>query len=314
MNWEIENKNNIQIFKRMGMNKTDSLVYSVLMKFGPDGTVVYNLIHKLQYKIKRTTLYSILKKLSELGAVEILEENSSPRNAKKYRVISPKNFFSNFIKRKKRELRQIEEMKGIFDKELESIYQYGINYQNLELDTNIKPYIDFLREKGWKIKLYTQEENVPVFNYSVYECNLEPPDTLLYKDVYFHLFIFDYSIAEDTNGLQFTMKSIKNQSKELIRIYGNISQFSLNDITYFYAKKEFSAYIIKIQTDTLINHELYPKLLDFLQIEKEGEIPKEIEIGIGVFIPIKNKIFYIWAESKNLIDETMEIISKLNFK
>ena len=67
MNWEIENKNRIQILKRMGLNKTDSLVYFVLMKFGPDGTFVYNLIHKLQNKIKRTTLYSILKKLSDLG-------------------------------------------------------------------------------------------------------------------------------------------------------------------------------------------------------------------------------------------------------
>ncbi len=204
-------------------------------------------------------------------------------------------------------------MKGIFDNELESIYQYGLNYQNLELDANIKPYINFLQEKGWKIKLYTQEEKVPVFNYSVYECNLEPPETILYKDVYFHLFIFDYNIAEDTNGLEFTMKNIKNQSKALIRIYGNISQFTLKDITYSYAKKEFPAYIIKIRTENLINHDWFPKLLDFLQIEKEDELPSEIEIGLGLIIPIKNKIFYIWAESKNFIDKIMEIIIIKNY-
>ncbi len=313
MSTETENETKIQILERMGLNKTDSQVYLVLMKFGLEGTVVYNLIHKLQKKIKRTTLYSVLKKLSALGAIEILEDRSSPRNAKKYRVISPKTFFSNFIKQKKKELRELETMKAIFDNELESIYHHGFDYQNLNLDENIKPYIDFLHEKGWKIKLYTKEERVPVFNYSVYECNLEPPDTVLYKDIYFHLFIFDYNIAEDTNGLQFTMRYIKNQSKEFIRIYGNISKFTLKDITYSYAEKEFPGYVIKIHSENLRNHEWFSKLLDFLQIEKQHDIPREIEIGIGVIIPIKNKIFYIWAESKRFIDEIMEIIINKNY-
>ena len=69
-----------------------------------------------------------------------------------------------------------------------------------------------------------------------------------------------------------------------------------------------------IPTEEIKKHILFPKIRDFLGLKKEEKLPQKFEIGIGIVIPIKNKIFYIWAESKKLIDETMEIIAKLNFK
>ena len=50
-----------------------------------------------------------------------------------------------------------------------------------------------------------------------------------------------------------------------------------------------------------------------MKVLKIKNSTEEIEIGIGVVIPIENKIFYIWAESKNFIDEIMEIIKTKNY-
>ena len=65
MSEKIKEKELIEVLQNTGLNYKEALIYFTLMKLGPKGCMVRDLTHVLP--IKRTTIYSILRKLIKHG-------------------------------------------------------------------------------------------------------------------------------------------------------------------------------------------------------------------------------------------------------
>ena len=59
----------IQILQKIGLNHSDATLYFALLKEGPKGSTVYELVNHFEGNLKRTTIYSILRKLNVMGCV-----------------------------------------------------------------------------------------------------------------------------------------------------------------------------------------------------------------------------------------------------
>ena len=59
----------VRALEKSGLNYNEALVYFSLIKLGQKGATVYELDHHFTPFLKRTTIYSILHKLIELGCV-----------------------------------------------------------------------------------------------------------------------------------------------------------------------------------------------------------------------------------------------------
>ena len=96
MSESISNLTIINTLKVIGLTHSEAIVYLALLKYGESGTRVLDLITTLK-PMKRTTLYSVLSKLEELGCATISEKVTTPRNARIYAAVSPITFLQHKI-------------------------------------------------------------------------------------------------------------------------------------------------------------------------------------------------------------------------
>ncbi len=291
----------IEIFEKTGLTYKEASVYFALIKAGAKGNIVKELIHALP--IERTTIYSILRKLIKFGLVMEGGRTDKSKNATIFKALRPMSYFDNLIEKMKKELDRITGIKRLHSEALEKIYQNGMEFSYEELDTFIQPYFKPLLEKGWKIKSYVVKKEMPMFNYKVYDCVLYTPRAKFLKDNSFHVFIFDYNIEKDDNALKFFINSLKRKTREMKSYFFDIKDFQLvNDEINFNGKK-YPVFNMKTKKNQLKNSKYFESMSEDLKKSINQDSGDFYEIGKAVIISVKKKLFYLWAESNEILKE-----------
>ncbi|MHA1148338.1 MAG: helix-turn-helix domain-containing protein [Promethearchaeota archaeon] len=270
----------ISIFQTLGFNENESYVYLTLINSGEKGSIVKQLDHKLS--IKRTNIYNILKKLIVMGCVKEGGQAKKAKNATIYIAMEPKLYLHNLIKKKQDELNELQEIQVNYSEILQSIFHQGLEITIDELDNEIQEYFRPLIEKGWRIKSYTIREEI--LNYKVYDCILKAPQAKTSQECSFHLFIFGYNIEEDKTAMEFFTKNLKRKTKEMKAFSFNAEYLQLIDGKVRILNKELVCF----------------KILD-----------NNTDIGKAILLPRKEKLFYLSAESDNILKEILKPIFKI---
>ena len=291
-------KHLVEIIQEFGLSYNEALVYFTLIKYGEKGCIVKELDHELP--IKRTNIYSILYRLLQLDCIEEAGQAEKSKNATIFKAKNPQNFISKLIKDKKSELETLQNIKNYHVKDLQSIYQEGIEFSFDELDPIIQPYFKPLLQKGWKIKSYIVRKGSPMFNYEVYDCMLYCPQSKYIKDNSFHLFIFDYDIENDENALTFFVNNLKKKTRETKSFFFDIKEFKLINDKIILNNKTYSIFKMKIKVNQLKDSVYFKNISCELD---EHNSDAYFEIGKALIIPFGNKLFYLWAESDDILNE-----------
>ncbi|MFW9902250.1 MAG: helix-turn-helix domain-containing protein [Candidatus Thorarchaeota archaeon] len=332
----------IRVLEKSGLNYNEALVYFSLIKLGQKGATVYELDHHFTPFLKRTTIYSILRKLIELGSVREGEQKQGSRKVTLFIANKPEEYYDKIILKKQKELDSLKKLKEKYLDYLSIIYQEGIEYNIEELDDFIQPYLKPLVKKGWIITSYLVKKEVPLFEYSVYDCMLKSPNAKYLKENSFHLFLFENDIEKDTTSLQFFIKGLRNKTHEIISYFSDIKRYKLDDKQLTFYNKTYPGFNLTVKLNDLKNSKFFDEVIDGIRSYwKKGDIgghlandSKElqeqisnqektlfsndsIDIWKAVIIPIKNKLFFLWAESYEILNEMVEpifIIEKIPFK
>ena len=271
----------ISIFQSFGLSQNESQVFLALTSYGKKGSIVKELNHILP--IQRTNIYNILHKLIEFGCVKEGGQALKAKNATIYIASEPIQYLNELIEKKQDELKNLQKIKQKYSDALHSIFQRGLEVSFDDLDLLIKPYFEPLVNAGWKIKSYTIRKEM--FDYEVYDCVLFAPHAKFLKDCSFHLFIFGYDIQNDKTALDFFSKSLKRKTKEMKTYSLDINNLQLIDDT------------VKIFDKTFLCFKM-----------KDGER----NIGKAIILPLREKLFYFWAESDAILKEMAEPIFRVN--
>ena len=292
-----------ELFQNLGLNRKESEVFLALLKSGKKGNIVKELTHTLQ--IERTTLYSILKKLIKLGFIYEGGKAEKSKNATIFIAIQPKNLFKNLVSQKEQELKQYKNFELMHSEFLQNIYDEGFEFPFNELDTTIQPYFLPLIEKNWKIKSYVFRREV--LDYDVYDCMLYVPYAKLLKDNSFHLFKFNYNIEKDEGALRFFSQGLKRKTEEMKSYFFDIKLKLIDDKITFY-NKIYPSFKMMIKVKDLKSSEYFMSISDDLKTAINNDSEDLYEIGKAVILPIGKKLFYLWAESNDILKEIIEPI------
>ena len=299
-------ENFVELLEKIGLTHNQSLIYFTLIKAGKNGSIVRELDHTTN--IKRTNIYPILHELIDLGCIIEGGYAEKSKNAAIYIAMEPVSFINHLIQKKKDEINYLRKFKETTAKSLQTIFQEGIEIKLDEIDPILKDYFKPLIISGWKIHSYIKRKEIPMFDYEVYDCMLYAPHTSILKDCSFHLFSFGYDIQNDKNALQFFSQSLKRKTKEIKSYFFDIKQIQLLDEKVDFFNNTFPSYKMQVKTSELKNSKYFSEELK----EKINVIKSDyFEIGKAVIIPIKNKLFYLWAESNQILSEIIGPIIKI---
>lgn len=279
----------INSLQKMDLNSEEAQIYFTLLQYGKKGTVVRKLREELPH-IERTTIYSILKRLTEKDCVK----SDDSKKLKTFIAVNPAKYFKTIYLKKKREFEELQEIKNDVLENLQYIYDRGLQLSKEELDPFILPYIEALLDNGWKIKSQKIEEGINVFGAEMcYEYQILPPKNLKEKMQMLGLLIsiYETEIESDEAILKFFLKQIKKTIKEL-------------------HQEDFDN--IQIKNDEL---EILGNKFPSLHIRaREKKSNAYLDFGSTIIIPIENKVFFIWEEINHegaIIDqEKQELILK----
>ncbi len=304
-------KNLIEILQNTGLNYKEALVYFTLLKSGNRGNIVKELIHSLPANMKRTTIYSTLRKLVNIGVVMESGQADTSKNATIFIGTKPTDYYNKLIAIKQKELESLKQMMITHSNELDKIYSDGIELKYEEIDHFIKPYFKPLVKNGWKVKSVVIRKDMPLLDYIVYDCMLYAPHARYLKDNSYHLFIFDYNIGNDRNALQFFINRLKRKTKDMKSYFFDIKEFQLIDDVIEIDNMEFPVFKMGTNAEEFRKSEYFTKV-DLIMndnVDREGSNFKEI--GKAAIVPIKNKLFYLWAESDQILKEMIVPILKI---
>ena len=220
-------ENFVGLLENIGLTHNQSLIYFTLIKAGKNGSIVRELDHATD--IKRTNIYPILHELIDLGCVIEGGYAEKSKNAAIYIAVNPLNFIDQLIQKKREEINHLQNFKESNVKSLQNIFQEGIEITLDQIDPIIRKYFKPLIMSGWKIHSYVKRNNIPMFNYEVYDCMLYAPHANILKDCSFHLFTFGYDIQSDKNALEFFTQTLKRKTKEIKSYFFDIKQIQLLD-------------------------------------------------------------------------------------
>lgn len=276
----------IQNLQRTGLDREEALIYFTLIQHGKKGTYIKDLSDHLP--IKRTTLYSILDRLNKRGCVRRNLEYSGPKGARIFAAISPELYIERIIKKKKIELQELEEVESNVKKKLEDTYLESMEFSIDEISSVLIPYLKPLYEKGWKVIEHIVEKSQITHRVEAYDITLLVPNAKFVKEAGFLLFKYNRDIENDENIQNYIFATLSRKSKEEVLDRG----IGIVDI------------------------ELNEKRIELNGRQYRGNLPKYrfegnkdfIDITEIVMIPIKNKIFYIWAENHEIILKMTEAI------
>ena len=298
----------IELLDSIGLTRNQTLVYLALIKAGMKGSIVREIDHALD--IKRTNIYPILSDLIEIGCVKEGGRAEKSKNAQIFIAVNPVEFLDHLIQKKHAEIDTLLEIKKNHSHYLQTIFKKGIEVNLDEIDSNLKPYFKPLVDNGWRIQSYIERKELAMFNYEVYDCLLHAPHARFLKDCSFHLFIFDYDIEKDMNALEFFTQGLKRKTKEMKSYFFDIKQFQLIDDKLLMFKKELNCFKMRVKIKDLENSEYFNEILE--EFKDNGSKNRYYEIGKAIILPIKEKIFYIWAESDEILKEMVAPIFMIN--
>ncbi|MFX1298149.1 MAG: helix-turn-helix domain-containing protein [Promethearchaeota archaeon] len=297
----------LELLNDIGFTRNQALVYLALIKAGMKGSIVRELDHALD--IKRTNIYPILSDLIQLGCVREGGQAEKSKNATIFIATDPVEFLEQLIQKKRTEIENLQQIKKTHSKSLQTIFNKGIQVELEEIAPKLKEYFKPLIESGWWIQSYVERQELAMFNYQVYDCLLHAPHARFLKDCSFHLFIFDYDIEQDSNALEFFKQGLKRKTKEMKSYFFDIKQFQLVDDKLNIFKKQLHCFNMHVKIKDLENSEYFTDLFgEFKESERKNQY---FEIGKAVILPIKEKIFYLWAESEKILKEMIKPILKI---
>ncbi|MBY9006143.1 MAG: hypothetical protein KGD63_05250 [Candidatus Lokiarchaeota archaeon] len=303
--------NLIEILKETGLSYNEALVYFTLLKAGNKGNIVKDLTHTLP--LQRTNIYSILHKLIELNCVKESGFAEKSKNATIFIAIEPINYLENLVRNRQNKLHKIQEIQKDYSDVFQSIFLEGMEFSYDEIDLIIKPYLKPLIEKGWKIKSYFERKETLMFYYKVFDCMLFTQNARILNDCSFHLFIFDYSIEDDENAFLFFLQGLKRKTKEMKSYFFDIKEFKLFDDSIELSGKTYPIFNMKIKVKEIKNSDYFIKNSSAFRDIETLNLDDFYEIGKAVILPIKDKIFYLWAESDKILKELTEPIIKFEY-
>lgn len=296
----------IELLENIGLTRNQALVYFALIKAGLKGSIVRELDHALE--IKRTNIYPILSDLTELGCIKEGGRAEKSKNATIFTAVDPIEFLDQLIQIKHAEIDALLEIKKGHSNSLQTIFKKGIEVNLNEVDSSLKPYFKPLIDNGWRILSYIERKELAMFNYQVYDCLLHAPHARFLKDCSFHLFHFDYDIEKDKNALEFFTQGLKRKTKEMKSYFFDIKQFRLTDDKLNIFEKKLHCFNMSVKIKDLENSEYFTEIIgEFKDDEKRNQY---YEIGKAIILPIKEKIFYLWAESEEILNEMIKPILK----
>ncbi len=299
-------ENFIELLENIGLTHNQSLIYFTLIKAGRNGSIVRDLDHITD--IKRTNIYPILHELIDLGCVIEGGYAEKSKNAAIYIAVKPIEFIDHLIQKKKDEINHLQKFKETNAKPLQNIFQEGIEITLDQIDPIIRKYFEPLIMSGWKIHSYVKRNNIPMFDYEVYDCMLYAPHASILKDCSFHLFTFGYDIQSDKNALEFFTQSLKRKTKEIKSYFFDIKQIQLLDEKVEFFNITFQSFKMQIEISDLQNSKYFSE-----ELKETLEIKNDLyfEIGKAVIMPFNNKLFYFWAESRQILSEIIEPIIQI---
>lgn len=289
----------IDLLEDIGLTHSQALIYFSLLKAGTKGTIVRELDHALD--INRTNIYPILNELIKLGYVKEGGQAIKSKNAKIFIAIDPGKVLDQLIERKNSEIKKLLEIKKTHSNSLQTIFKKGVEISLDEIDANLIPYFQPLLNSGWTLQSYIERKEVTMFNYQVYDCILNAPHANILKDCSFHLFVFDYNIEKDKDALRFFTQGLKRKTKEMKSYFYDIKQFQLIDDTMSLFDKQVHCFEMQIKIKDLEKSKYFAKILK--QFKDEERKNQYYKIGKAIILPLKEKIFYLWAESDKIIKE-----------
>jgi predicted DNA-binding transcriptional regulator len=295
----------IELLETIGLTHNQSLIYFTLIKAGKKGSIVRELDHVTD--IKRTNIYPILHELIDLGYIIEGGYAEKSKNAAIYIAEEPIKLITQLIQKKREEINYLQKFKETNANSLQNIFQEGIEITLDEIDPILREYFKPLILAGWKIHSYVKRDNIPMFDYEVYDCMLYAPHAKILKDCSFHLFKFGYDIQNDRNALEFFSQSLKRKTKEIKSYFFDIKQIQLLDEKVEFFDNTFQGYKMQIKINDLKNSKYFSEELK--EDTREGKSPFWT-FGKALIIPIKNKLFYFWAESSKILSEIIEPIIK----
>ncbi|MFX1500515.1 MAG: helix-turn-helix domain-containing protein [Promethearchaeota archaeon] len=299
-------ENFVELLEKIGLTRNQSLIYFTLLKAGKNGSIVREIDHATD--IKRTNIYPILHELIDLGCIIEGGYAEKSKNATIYIAIEPIKFVEQLIQKKRDEIDHLHKFKESHLKSLQTIFQEGIEIILADIDPILKNYFEPLVMTGWKIHSYIKRKEIPMLDYEVYDCMLYAPHARVLKDCSFHLFIFGYDIQNDQNALQFFSQSLKRKTKEIKSYFFDIKQIQLLDEEVKFFSNTFPSYKMLVKNSDLKNSTYFSE-----ELKEDIDMKKSeyFEIGKVVMIPAKNKLFYLWAESNQILSEIIEPIIKI---
>ncbi len=328
MSWKDKKDTFLQVLKQTGLNHNEATIYFELIKHGIKGTTAYDLDRHFP-EIKRTTIYSILRKLISLGRIQESNSSESPNKATIFTAIEPKEYFDRLISEKQEELDFFINLKENNADFFDIVYSSGLEYTIDEVDEFIQPYLKPLINSRWIISSYYVKEDVPVFGYSlfdtmsnppmytVYDIMLNPPEFKLLRENSFHLFQFNFDIEHDKNAYNFFIESLKKQTNQIISFFSDIEEFTYEEKPINIFDINFDGLNLKIKKKDLGkifdnikskirgywigNEELMHLNTDFEINADFLESEDQIEVWKAVLIPLNNKVFFLWSESIELL-------------
>ncbi len=276
----------IEGLQKTGLTDDEALVYLTLIRHGKKGTYVKNLDNHLL--LNRTTIYSILNRLVEKECIKISEKSTAPKKAKIFVATSPAVHIDKVLREKKNEINELEKIRVDLVDKLERLYLKSMEYSIDNIDDFVKPYFKFLMENGWKVIEQKIEKSKFNYIFEVYDCTLIPPNSKYIKDCGFLVFKFDYVVEKDQNILNFVIDLLKRIGKEQILNKDiGVKNVKISDSEIKFYNKKYTSFKIEF---------LWPKVKEYQEFTK------------SVVLPIKEKIFYLWAETYEVVKEMVDVI------
>lgn len=271
----------IQGLQKTGLTREEALIYFNLIQHGKKGTYIKDLTDHLP--IKRTTLYSILNRLHGKGYVRENPDYEGPKGAKLFAAISPERYINRIINKKKSEFETLEKIKlDVIDK-LETVYLESIEYSISEIDDFLKPYLNPLYKKGWKVIEYIVEKSQITYDFEAYDITLLVPDAKFVKDAGFMVFKYNRDVENDVNTLNYMFDMLSRKGKEEVLSKGiGVVDIKLIENQIEIKGKKFKGHLPKFKFE---------------------HTDKYVQMTETVMIPIKDKIFFMWAENHKFILE-----------
>lgn len=276
----------IQDLEKTGLTHDETLVYFTLIQHGKKGTYIKDLTEHIP--IKRTTIYSIVNRLHDKGFVRENSEFEGPKGAKMYAAISPELYINRIINFKRSEIEILEKIKMDTIDKLETIYLESVEFSINEIEDFLKPYLKPLYERGWKVIEHVVEKSQITDGFEAYDTTLLAPDAKIVKDAGFMVFKYNRDVENDMNTLNYMFDMLSRKGKEEVLNKGiGVVDIELKESKIEIKGKEFRGHLPKFKFE---HTDQYSQLTE------------------TVMIPIKDKIFFIWAENHTLIMEMADAI------